>query len=512
MSTSQTVTWPVEGGGGGSGTVTSVGLSAPAMFLVSGSPVTTAGTLDFAFNAQSGNKVIASPANGSSGIPDFRALVAADIPSLSSVYLALTGGTMSGDINMGGQDITNLSQIFDTTPALSIDVSNRQLLSAAGVRTLTWEQTSLYDTSNKGSVDWSVRALYDSSEFFSGNWNLRALYDATGGASISIDWANRLLVAADGTTAISWATALTAITGNQGAANSFNTTVGTGDVADTFTSGGLTLKTGSNNGTEAYSGDLNIRTGDTSGATVNGSASGNLTISTGSSSSEYSGVITLITGATSDATKRGEIAIDAKNIAVNRPLKTNASGFLTSSQIDLASANDVTGVLPPANGGSVTGSYAQAYHDQTATWSTTSASYADPTNAGTPSLTVRQSSGITLTTAASSKAGITFAPASASAVYLITAALCIQPQNSGSSAAASCRLTDGSTVIAQGADIDQNSLAFNPFIPVTMTGIFVPGTSSSVTVKVQLATSTGTSVMTFAALGNVIEWTVLRIF
>ena len=34
--------------GAGSGTVTSVGLSAPAIFTVSGSPVTTTGTLTFA--------------------------------------------------------------------------------------------------------------------------------------------------------------------------------------------------------------------------------------------------------------------------------------------------------------------------------------------------------------------------------------------------------------------------------------------------------------------------------
>ena len=38
------------GGSGGSGTVTSVALSAPSIFSVSGSPVTTSGTLTFAYN------------------------------------------------------------------------------------------------------------------------------------------------------------------------------------------------------------------------------------------------------------------------------------------------------------------------------------------------------------------------------------------------------------------------------------------------------------------------------
>jgi hypothetical protein len=47
-----------------------------------------------AFGSQTANTVLAAP-NGSSGNPSFRALVAADLPSLSSVYLPLSGGTMS---------------------------------------------------------------------------------------------------------------------------------------------------------------------------------------------------------------------------------------------------------------------------------------------------------------------------------------------------------------------------------------------------------------------------------
>lgn len=66
--------------GGGGGTVTSVGLSLPALFSVSGSPVTTAGTLTAALATQSANLVLAGPTTGSSA-PTFRALVAADLPA-----------------------------------------------------------------------------------------------------------------------------------------------------------------------------------------------------------------------------------------------------------------------------------------------------------------------------------------------------------------------------------------------------------------------------------------------
>ena len=65
---------------GGTGTVTSVGLSVPAWLTASGSPVTTSGTLTIAGTSESQNLVVASP-NGSSGAVSPRALVAADLPS-----------------------------------------------------------------------------------------------------------------------------------------------------------------------------------------------------------------------------------------------------------------------------------------------------------------------------------------------------------------------------------------------------------------------------------------------
>lgn len=65
------------------GTVTSVGLAAPSIFAVSGSPVTTSGTLTFSLNTQSANMVFAGPTSGGAATPTFRALVAADIPAIA---------------------------------------------------------------------------------------------------------------------------------------------------------------------------------------------------------------------------------------------------------------------------------------------------------------------------------------------------------------------------------------------------------------------------------------------
>jgi hypothetical protein len=63
------------------GGVTSVGLSLPSIFSMTGTPVTGSGTLTATLSSQTANQFFASP-NGSAGIPGFRSLVAADFPAL----------------------------------------------------------------------------------------------------------------------------------------------------------------------------------------------------------------------------------------------------------------------------------------------------------------------------------------------------------------------------------------------------------------------------------------------
>lgn len=86
----------------GGGTVTSVALSLPSFITVSGSPVTSSGTLTGTLASQTANQVFAAP-NGSNGAPTFRSLVAADIPALS--YLSSSGGTVGGNLTVTG-DLT----------------------------------------------------------------------------------------------------------------------------------------------------------------------------------------------------------------------------------------------------------------------------------------------------------------------------------------------------------------------------------------------------------------------
>jgi len=89
----------------GSGTVTSVGLSMPSMFSVSGSPVTGSGTLTAALANQNANLFMAGPASGNAAAPAFRGLVGADLP-------APTASTLGGVESMtcgGGQFLNQIS-------------------------------------------------------------------------------------------------------------------------------------------------------------------------------------------------------------------------------------------------------------------------------------------------------------------------------------------------------------------------------------------------------------------
>lgn len=67
-------------------TVQSVGLSAPAVFNVSNTPVTTSGTISLSFVVQPSNTFLAGPVSGSiSATPAFRLISSSDLPSATTL-------------------------------------------------------------------------------------------------------------------------------------------------------------------------------------------------------------------------------------------------------------------------------------------------------------------------------------------------------------------------------------------------------------------------------------------
>lgn len=82
--------------GVGLGSVTYVGLEVPSMFSVSGTPISGSGVFAVTLSPQTSNTVFAAPVSGSSGLPTFRSLSNADIPSLSASKIA--SGTLSTSV------------------------------------------------------------------------------------------------------------------------------------------------------------------------------------------------------------------------------------------------------------------------------------------------------------------------------------------------------------------------------------------------------------------------------
>lgn len=157
-------------------------------------------------------------------------------------------------------------------------------------------------------------------------------------------------------------------------------------------------------------------------------------------------------------------------------------------------------------------SYWSGYHGSTAGWSTTSNSFADFTPSGTAVLTPRQSSGLTVATAAGNLPGITFTPASG-AIYLVTANCTYQLSSPvGNNANGALRLTDGVSVISNSPDFYKDSHLSAILQGTSITGIYVPSTAGAATLEVQgmVGGDPGYN-LSLQYIGSAIEWTVVQI-
>lgn len=111
--------------GFGAGTVSSVALSLPtALFDVTGSPVTSSGTLSATLDNQTANYVFAGPTSGGAATPGFRALVASDLPDLSSSYLPISGGTVTSNLTISGDLTVNGTTTTINSTTLAVDDKN----------------------------------------------------------------------------------------------------------------------------------------------------------------------------------------------------------------------------------------------------------------------------------------------------------------------------------------------------------------------------------------------------
>jgi trimeric autotransporter adhesin len=150
------------------GTVTSVALadgSTTPIYTVSGSPVTSSGTLTLTLNTQTAATFLAGPISGGAAQPTFRVIVASDLPSISltsgvsGILPVANGGTGSSTIAGGPFLALNGSN----SPSATIDWGTQNLVDVAqlGIGTTSPATGTAIDiVNNTGSTQRIIQTGY----------------------------------------------------------------------------------------------------------------------------------------------------------------------------------------------------------------------------------------------------------------------------------------------------------------------------------------------------------------
>lgn len=113
--------------------VQSVSLTVPTEFIVTGSPITTSGTLAVTKAVQSSNMVWAGPTSGSAAPPAFRGLIAADAPfAAPTASPTFTGTITQPDMTVLTAPTTATSATTGTASALPADPAGYLQISLNG--------------------------------------------------------------------------------------------------------------------------------------------------------------------------------------------------------------------------------------------------------------------------------------------------------------------------------------------------------------------------------------------
>ena len=149
----------------GTGSVTSVGLALPSIMSVSGSPVTTTGTLTGTLTTQAANSLFAGPISGVGATPTFRALTTADIAGLGVGTVTSVGMTVPSILSVTPSTITtsgsfalsltteSANQIFAGPSSGSAATPTFRALTTADIPALPYGTGTVTSVSGTGTVN-----------------------------------------------------------------------------------------------------------------------------------------------------------------------------------------------------------------------------------------------------------------------------------------------------------------------------------------------------------------------
>jgi len=124
------------------GTLTSVGLVAPAELSIAGSPLTADGDITATWATQTANKVFASAVSGGAATPAFRALVSADIPASVSLTTPVLGVAAATSVNKVAITAPATGATLTILEGKTLTASNSLTLAGTDATTMTFPTTS----------------------------------------------------------------------------------------------------------------------------------------------------------------------------------------------------------------------------------------------------------------------------------------------------------------------------------------------------------------------------------
>lgn len=441
----------------------------------------------------------------STGVPSIA--IAADFPTLNqstsgnaATATSATSATTATNANNGATvstttsasffplfaaSSTNGNQPFNLGSGLTFNPSTNNLTTTTFTGALTGNATNITGTTN--STLTTLSALTSVGTIATGTWNATTVAAAHGGTGqISV------IVAPAASTYAGW-----------DANKNFSANALIPGFTTTATAAGTTTMTIASTGTNYWTGVTTQTVKLPTTSVVAGAEYLIFNQSSGVVSVQSSGANAITTlSANTGAVFRALIATPTS--AANWDFQFVISIVGSSSGNVLTSTGATSAPTWQSAASSPTGSYASASFANGSSWTVTSTTFADLNNTGGNALTVRKSSGITLTAAASSLPGIVWTPPSSTAVYFVTVIFTTAP---GGVDNEYFQITDGTTVIAQ------TSYNANANPEVTLMGVYAPANTSANTVKIQAAASAlASTIQAEGILTTSVEWTVIRIF
>lgn len=324
----------------GGGSVTSVGLTMPADFTVTGSPITTTGTFGVTYATQGSRKFFAGPTSGANAAPTFRNIAATDLPSTS-----VTAGSYGSNYQVG---------------AFTVDDQGR--LTAASNVSISFD---------------AISPITSTGDLIVGNGTNSATRLGIG--------ANGTVLSSNGTTAY-WAAAPSA----SAQRTTFTATAGQTSFAVTYNTSGIVIVT--RNGSNLTPGVDYTATSGTSVVLTNAALAGDniviLTLDPATSSGGGSGTVTSVnvSGGTTGLTTSGGPVTTSGTITLAGTLATanGGTGFSTYSTGDIvyaSAANTLSKLSAGTNG------YVLTMSGGVPTWSAASGGGVTSFSAGTTGFT-----------------------------------------------------------------------------------------------------------------------------